>query len=295
MDLNVLASFVAVAEELHFSRAALRRHLSQPALSKQVQQLERLIGLMLFVRDRRTVRLTPEGAALLPRAKAAIESARDVYALAGRLRRGSVGRIRVGFTPSAPYDVLPGLLRRFRRSNPDVETELVEASSRQQLDRLRRGSLDAGLLRPPRTPSADLHWREVSREPFVVAMPAGHPLARTKRIRLRALAGVPLVLVARRASPAVYDALIDACRSAGIVPDVRREASHVHTTLALVGGGVGVSVLPRSAARLHSRDVIFRPLAEPLVSVLALAYARAHVSPIVAAFAELACDGSTSA
>jgi DNA-binding transcriptional LysR family regulator len=291
MDLSHLATFVAVAEELHFSRAAARRHLSQPALSKQVQQLERLTGLTLFVRSRRTVRLTPEGMALLPRAKAAILAAGEVKELAGQLRRGAIGRLRVGFTPSAPHDVLQGLLRRFRRRCPDVDVDLIEASSRAQLQALHRGSLDVGLLRPPRPRSADLEWHDLSREPFVVAMPRDHALAQRKRIALRALDQVPLVLVARRASPDVYDYLVDSCRAAGIVPNVRREASQVHTALALVGGGVGLSLLPQSASRWRLREVVFRPLVEPLVSVFALAHAGGHVSPMVAAFREAAIVG----
>jgi DNA-binding transcriptional LysR family regulator len=263
MDFTHLASFVAVAEELHFSRAAARRHLSQPALSKQVQQLERVTGLTLFVRNRRTVRLTPEGMALLPRAKAAILAAGEVQELAGQLRRGVIGRIRVGFTPSAPHDVLQGLLRRFRRRCPDVEPDLIEASSRVQLHALQRGSLDVGLLRPPRPRSADLQWHDLSREPFVVAMPRDHALARRKRIALRALDHVPLVLVARRASPDVYDYLLESCRAVGIVPNVRREASQVHTALALVG-------------------------------VFVLAHAAGLVSPMVTAFTETAVLGTGS-
>jgi DNA-binding transcriptional LysR family regulator len=294
MDLTHLASFVAVAEELHFSRAAARRHLSQPALSKQVQQLERVTGLTLFVRNRRMVRLTPEGMALLPHAKAAIRAAGEVQELAGQLRRGVIGLIRVGFTPSAPHDVLQGLLRRFRRRCPDVETDLIEASSRVQLNALQRGSLDVGLLRPPRPRSADLQWHDLSREPFVVAMPRDHALARRKRIALRALDQIPLVLVARRASPDVYDYLLESCRAVGIVPNVRREASQVHTALALVGGGVGVSLLPQSASRLRLREVVFRPLVEPLVSVFVLAHAAGLASPMVTAFSEAAVLGTGS-
>jgi DNA-binding transcriptional LysR family regulator len=292
MDLTHLASFVAVAEELHFSRAAARRHLSQPALSKQVKELERVIGLALFVRNRRMVRLTPEGVALLPRARAAILAARDVQDLAGQLRRGAAGRIRVGFTPSAPHDLLQGLLRRFRGRCPDVEADLIEASSRVQLGALLRGGLDVGLLRPPLARSADLQWHDLSREPFVVAIPRDHILARRKKIALRALDQVPLVLIARRASPDVYDYLLEACRAAGITPNVRREASQIHTALALVGGGVGVSLVPQSASQMRLREVVFRPLVEPLVTVFGLAHASGSVSSVVAAFTEAALAGT---
>ncbi len=287
MDLAHLSSFVAVAEELHFSRAAARRHVSQPALSKQIRQLEAALGLTLFVRDRRTVQLTPEGGALLPRARAAVQAAGDVAAFADSLRRGIEGRLRIGFTPSAPHDVLPRLLRAFRARRPNVETQLIEASSRAQLTALTSGAVDVGILRLLETRPTGLRCYDLLREPFVVACPREHAIARRKRVRLRELANLPLVLVARQASPGVYDYLVESCRAAGFEPRVR-QATQVHTALALVGGGAGVSLLPRSAMTLHHGAVAFRPLAEPLQSVLVLAHSTAHVSPPVAAFVDAA-------
>jgi len=290
MDVASVASFVAVAEELHFSRAARRRNVSQPALSKQIRQLESVLGLQLFARDRRTVRLTPEGAALVERAHTLLTAVAGIEEFAGQLRRGAAGHIRVGFAPSAPHHVLPTLLRRFRTRHPAIETELIEMSSGDQIAAIQRGALDVGLLRPPRRTPVDLVCHEVSREPFVAAIPKDFALARRRRVSLAALARVPLVLVARRAAPDVYDDLVDAFNRVAVIANVQREATHVNTALALVTAGVGVSLLPQSASRMRLAGITFRPIVQPLSTVFAVAYQKT-TSPLVTAFAAIA--GST--
>jgi DNA-binding transcriptional LysR family regulator len=287
MDFPLIASFVAVAEELHFSRAAQRRNISQPALSKQIRQLESLLALQLFERDRRSVRLTPEGTALLSRAQAVVAGVAGIEEFAGQLRRGTAGRIRVGFTPSAPHHVLPALLRHFRRRYPAIEPELVEMSSGDQLGSIERGALDIGLLRPPRRPPPTLVCHEVLREPFVAAIPEALALARRRRISLVALGRVPLVLVARRAAPDVYDDLLAAFQRAGVHASVQREATQINTALALVMAGVGVALVPRSASRVRLDGVTFRPITQPLFTAFVVAHLKTS-SPLVTAFAGVA-------
>lgn len=286
MDLSNLTSFLAVAEELHFSRAASRLHLSQSALSKQVQQLEGELDVRLFVRDRRSVRLTPEGASLLDRARAVIAAADDVRDFAAQLRRGAAGRLRVGFAPSAPHAVLPSVLRVFRRKYPHVEIDLVEMSSGRQVPALRRGALDVGILRPPHIRPSDLFWHDILREPFVAAVPSDSPLRRQRRLTLRHLAATPIVLVARLAAPDVYDDLLECFHQAGFAPQVR-EATQVHTALALVAAGAGVSLLPESATRVGMTDVVVRPIAHALVTVFAVACAKENTSPTLDAFIQV--------
>lgn len=287
MDFTLIASFIAVAEELHFSRAAHRRNVSQPALSKHIRQLESRLGLPLFDRDRRSVRLTPEGVALVSRAQAVVDGVAAIEELAGQLRRGTAGRIRVGFTPSAPHHVLPALLRDFRRRCPAIEPELVEMSSGDQLGSIERGALDVGLLRPPRRAPPNLVCHEVLREPFVAAIPEALALARRRRISLVALGRVPLVLVARRAAPDVYDDLLATFQRAGVNANVRREATQINTALALVMAGVGVALVPRSASRVRLDGVTFRPITPPLFTAFVVAHLKT-TSPLVTAFAGVA-------
>ena len=287
MDVPLIASFVAVAEELHFSRAAERRNVSQPALSKQIRQLESMLGLQLFQRDRRSVRLTPEGAALVPRAQAVIAGVAGIAEFAGQLRRGAAGRIRMGFTPSAPHHVLPALLRAFRRRHPAIEAELVEMSSGDQLGSIQRGDIDVGLLRPPRRPPADLVCHEVLREPFVAAIPRAFALAARRRISLAALGRLPLVLVARHAAPDVYDDLLAAFQRAGVNANVQREATQVNAALALVMAEIGVALIPRSASHVPLDGVTFRPIVHPLFTAFAVAHLKT-TSPLVTAFAGVA-------
>ena len=287
MDVPLIASFVAVAEELHFSRAAHRRNLSQPALSKQIRQLESLLGLRLFERDRRSVRLTPEGAALISCAQPVIAALAGFEECAGQLRRGAAGRLRVGFTPSAPHQVLPALLRAFRLKHRAIEIELVEMSSGDQLASLQRGALDIGLLRPPRQSPANLVCHEVLREPFVAAIPKAFPLARRRRVSLAALGRVPLVLVARRAAPDVYDDLLATFQRLGVTLNLQREASQVNTALALVMAEAGVALLPRSASRVRLAGVAFRPLTHAVFTAFVVAHLKT-TSPLVTAFAAVA-------
>jgi len=273
--LDALESFIAVAAEGHFTRAAERMHLAQPALTKRIQQLERQLGARLFQRDRRGVRLTPEGAVLLPRARRVLEARGQLLETARQVTSGELGEVRVGFTPSALSSVLPAIVQAFRRRHPRISCALVEASTADQLDALARGALDVGILRPPVDHSGDLVWETFMREPFVAAVPRTHAAARRRTVPLRELANEPFVLVARDAAPTVHDQVIAACAAAGFTPRVVQEGRHVHAVAGLVSAGCGVSILPASAEHLRFPGVVYRPLERTSLSiVLAVAYRR---------------------
>jgi len=283
--LDALASFAALADELHFTRAAARLHVAQPALTKRIQQLERALGVRLFVRTRRSVRLTSEGEVLLEKARQVIRAAEDLTATARRLSDGEQGRLRIGFTPSAPHHVLPALMETFRRQHPDISCVLAEASSEDQIRQILEGDLDVGILRPPVARPATLVCTTFLEEPYVAVLPRHHRLASARAVPLADLSSEPFVLIARRVVAAIHDQIVAACVEAGFTVRVAQEATHIHAVVALVAAGCGVSLLPKSAAELGVRGVVCRPLKHtPLRTVMAIAHLRHHTSPAVRAF-----------
>lgn len=274
-----------LADELHFTRAASRLQMAQPALTKHIQQLEAKLGVQLFRRDRRSVRLTPEGEILLAKARRTLDAYADVRGTALRLQRGESGRLRIGFTASAPHHVLPTVMRQFREQHPGIEAVLVEAGSSEQLHQLTSGALDVGIVRPPVERPEGLTFQVLLEEPFVAVLPRDHRLARQRTVRLIELAREPFILIARGVVATIHDQILQACREAGFTPDIVREAGHIHAVAGLVGAGCGVSVLAASVAHVRLPEVAYRPLAdEGLSTSMALAYPAHHRSPAIAAF-----------
>jgi DNA-binding transcriptional LysR family regulator len=275
IPVDSLVSFIVLAEELHFTRAAARLHVAQPALTKRIQQLESRLGFQLFVRTRRTVRLTASGDALLDKARLALKASDDLTATVRRVRDGSMGRLRIGFTPSAPHHVLPALMRAFRRDYPAIACMLTEASSDEQIRQLLAGDLDVGILRPPDRCPSDLVCTTFLEEPYVAVLPRDHRLATQRAVALSDLKGEPFVLIARKVVATIHDQILGACAAAGVTPGIVQEATHIHAVVALVAAGCGVSLLPASAARLGVKDVVCRPL-RPVALRTVMAVARAR-------------------
>src|SRR5580700_1613600 len=194
MELRQLRYFIAVAEELHFRRAAERLHMSQPPLSQQIRALEDELGFTLLTRTRRRVELTPAGEAFLRAARALLSELDGAVATARRIDAGQTGRLRVGFVGSALLSIVPGTVERFRSSRPGVAIELRERSTVDQLRAVAAGVIDVGLVRPPIEDEAGLRAETVLRERTVAALPVGHPLAALQRVPMRRLAAEPLVL-----------------------------------------------------------------------------------------------------
>jgi DNA-binding transcriptional LysR family regulator len=253
--------FVAVAERLHFSRAAQALHISQPPLSRAIRGLEERLGVTLFARTRRRVELTSEGARLLEETRRTLgQLERTALELRG-MAAGEQGRLRLGFVSLADYGVLPGLLKAFKAARPKVSLALREMLSPEQAAALVAGELDFGLLLPP--VAGDLEHVVVQREKFVAALPARHAAARRRgRVAMRELAGEAFVMVPREIAPGLYDIVAGLAARAGFSLQVTQEAIQMQTVVSLVSSGLGVAIVPASIANLGRRGVVYRELAD---------------------------------
>lgn len=258
MDLRQLRYFVAVAEELHFGRAAERVGIAQPPLTQQIQKLEGSLGCTLLVRGRKTV-LTAAGEVLLEQARRILQQAEDAAEATRRTARGELGQLSVGAPPSIMLSTLPATIRKYRRMYPGVRFVLRELSTSAIEEALRRGEIDLGFLREV-APAAPLVSEVVFEEAMVAALPAGHRLAGAKEVKLSALRGEPFVFFPRRLGPAFYDKLISFCADAGFVPDVVQEATQWQSVISLVEAGMGISLAPGCVQRFRWSGVVYRPL-----------------------------------
>jgi DNA-binding transcriptional LysR family regulator len=284
MELRQLRYFVAVAEELHFRRAAARLHISQPPLSQQIARLEEELGVSLLTRSRRRVQLTAAGEAFLRDARLMLAELDVAVATARRIDTGQSGLLRVNFVGSALLSIVPGIVQRFRGGQPEVELELRERSTVDQLRAVSAGVVDVGLVRPPVEVEDDLRTVVVMRERTVAALPVGHPLAQLRRVPLRRLATEPLVLFPRQQAPGFHDLLTSRLAATGTSPHVVQYAPEMLTIIGLVAAGIGVSPVPASLSRLALEGVTYRPLSGAPDTELLAVYRAGESSPLVAAF-----------
>jgi DNA-binding transcriptional LysR family regulator len=286
-DLRQLRHFVAVAEQLHFGRAAAALHISQPPLSRSIRALESRVGATLLARTRRRVELTAEGARFLEEAKRLLAQLERAVLEVGSMAAGSGGRLRLGFVSLADYGVLPGLLRAYKAARPGVDLALREMLSPDQAAALAAGELDFGLLLPP-VAGADLEHVVVQRERFLAALPARHRLARAGgrkagRLAVRELAGDAFVMVPRAIAPGLYDIVAALAARAGFAPRIAQEAIQMQTVVSLVSSGLGVALVPASVANLGRRGVAYREIADPHPRLdLWLAWRRGTVASVAA-------------
>lgn len=260
-DLRQLRHFVAVAERLHFGRAAEALHISQPPLSRSIQDLERRLGAVLLARTRRKVELTPEGARFLVEAKRLLAQLERAVLEVGSMAAGAGGRLRLGFVSLADFGVLPELLKAFKAARPGVSLALREMLSPEQAAALAAGELDFGLLLPP--VAGELEHVVVQRERFVAALPARHRLARVRgRIAVRELAEEAFVIAPREIAPGLHDIAALLTARAGFSPRVAQEAIQMQTVVSLVSSGLGVALVPSSVANLGRRGVVYREIGD---------------------------------
>ncbi|NOJ39274.1 LysR family transcriptional regulator [Bradyrhizobium australiense] len=258
-ELSQLRCFVAVAEELHFGRAALRLNMTQPPLSRQIQILERVLDVRLLERSNRAVRLTPAGQRFLVDARHLLKLAESAAVLARRMASGKAGSINIGFTATSAYSYVPALVAACRRELPDVEISLKEMVSSEQLKRLDSGEIDIGLLRPP-IPRGNLDAFRVTAEPLVTALPGDHPLAKAAELRLEDLAREPFIMYEPYEARYFHDLLVELFSRAGLVPNYAQHLAQIHSILAMVHSGVGVALVPEAAANLRFSGVVLRPV-----------------------------------
>ncbi|MGD2140202.1 MAG: LysR family transcriptional regulator [Burkholderiales bacterium] len=289
MELRHLRYFVAVANELHFGRAAEKLHISQPPLSMQIRALEDELGVSLLNRTRRHVALTRAGKTFLQDAQQILQRTDQAVLTARRAGRGEIGELAVGFISVADYNLLPLVLREFRRQYPMVTLSLREATTDAQLEDLREGRIDVGFLLPPVT-EAGIESVPVLREPLIAALPEGHPLASGKGpIALSELANTPFIITPRHMAPGLYDDIVSFCHAAGFSPQVTQEAIQMQTVVSLVSAEMGVALIPRSLKNLKRTGVVYKPLKEKSpMSEIHLAWRSAERLPALQLFLNLA-------
>jgi DNA-binding transcriptional LysR family regulator len=283
VELRHLRYFVAVAEECHFGRAAERLHIAQPPLSQQIKQLEADLGVVLLHRTTRTVELTAAGKQYLQRARGILAEVDAAGEEATRIAAGLVGRLAIGFTGSATYDLLPSLTRVLRSELPGLELELRgELLTPVQVECLVDRSLDMAFLRPP-VRHADVEVRVLRREPLIAALPESHPLASRPQVRLADLRDEPFITYPAQHRSVVFDAVLEACRHAGFQPKAVQHVGETSTLVSFVAAGLGVALVPASVRHLQITGASYRPLAGTTREVeLALATRVGDSSPRLA-------------
>ncbi|HZU00800.1 MAG TPA: LysR family transcriptional regulator [Ktedonobacteraceae bacterium] len=288
MELRHLRYFVAVAEELHFGKAATRLAIVQPSLSQQIRQLEDELGFPLFQRTKRSVELTEAGKVFLSAARSILAQVHEAKRAAQRAYRGEEGRLVVGYISSSTYDLLPLMLRVYRERFPHVEVVLRELTTYEQVRALEEEYIQVGLLRLPiNVPLLDIEI--VRQEPIVCVLPEEHPLAARERIAVPLLAQEPFVLQSRHRGAGYYVELMKLCLNSGFSPNVIQEVTELHAIVGLVAAGIGVSLVPLSAQNIRSQGVVYRELegTAPMTE-MAVAWRRDAHSAIVQNFLTVA-------
>jgi DNA-binding transcriptional LysR family regulator len=287
IELRHLRYFLAVADELHFGRAAERLRVAQPALSQQIRRLEAELGTPLFRRSTRRVHLTDAGLILRDEIRRIWGELGGAFDAAQRAGRGESGVLRVAFAASVMFLALPRLIRRFRASFPDVRLELREMPSAPQVDALRSGELDIGFVRQP-SPDSALHLEPVMREPLLIAVSKSHRLAKRTRLTLHDLAQEDFVLFPREVAPGLHAQVMALCRNAGFTPRVVQESRELYTTVSLVEAGVGVTIIPASVRKMGWTRVSYRTLTSRLAEThVAVAWRVGNDRPVVQSFLQV--------
>lgn len=287
VELRHLRYFVALAEELHFGRAAERVFVAQSTLSGQIRTLEERMDVRLFERTKRSVALTEAGRTLLPYARRLLREAARAEEATRHVEQGLAGILRVSYETGVVHGYLSRIIKAFRQRAPGVRLELFDRSSRAQADALRAGEVDVGFLFLPADERALMTW-EIGVLPSVVVMPEHHRLAGRKHVALAELADEEHVMWARELVPAAYDEYLHACHNAGFHPRVVQEVRNQESLLGLVAAGMGVAVAHRLVAELRPPGVRFAPLTEPPLTLrTGVAWSHEGTSPVLTRFLEV--------
>ena len=260
MDLSQLRSFLAVADELHFGRAAQRLEVLPATLGRTIRQLEDRLGAPLFVRTTRSVALTADGAALRDGARSLLAAADELERSFRQRRRANPRPLRLGTIDTASAGLVPALLHDLRRKEPGFAVQVIEDKTVRLLPRLLSGRLDLAFVRPPEGIDKSIEVMPLFHERACVAVPAGHPLATRRRLTVRALADLPLIVPDRGSRPHSHDLTTKLFANAGLRPTIAQVADEKQTIVNLVAAGLGLAIVPRWAARLGRGDIRFVPL-----------------------------------
>ncbi|MBN9420062.1 MAG: LysR family transcriptional regulator [Candidatus Eremiobacteraeota bacterium] len=287
MELRHFRYFLAVADHLHFGKAAEHLHMAQPPLSTQIRQLEEMLGAQLFVRSKRKVELTEAGQVFLEEAHKVMESVHRAIQGAKQASEGVRGRLRLGFASSAPFGIFPQVLRNYRQAYPNVVLELQESGSAEQLLALQERRLDFGFVRLPAS-ATNIRVESIDREAMILALPESHPLSQHEPLRLQQFSQDRFIIFPRRDGPGIYDRILSWCQQAGFTPRIVQEVGQMHAIVGLVGAGLGVALVPESLQTVHARGVVYRHLEDEPYIEMALAYWDEPLSPLHQAFADMA-------
>ncbi|MEG4394170.1 LysR family transcriptional regulator [Microcoleus sp. BROC3] len=287
MELRHLRYFIAVAEELNFTRAAEKLHIAQPPLSQQIQHLEAELGFQLFRRTKRTVHLTAAGQVFFEEAGKILQQVDRAIQLGRQTSRGELGQLTIGFVSSAAHNVVPAILQAFRTRCPAVKLELHELTTNEQLQRLRFGQIDIGFVRPP-VEEDGINSEIVFREPLIVALPETHPAADRTHLELRELSTEPFILFPRSLAPGLYDPIVSLCQQAGFSPIAAQEAIQMQTIVSLVAAEMGVAIVPASMQNFQRSGVVYKALPESTCTVAIALIWRSDPTAAVQRFLEVA-------
>lgn len=286
IELRQLSYFVAVAEELHFGRAANKLNMTQPPLSQAIQGLEAQLGAQLFTRTTRRIELSAAGLALLPEAKRLLQQALALPELTQAAAQGKTGELALAFISVADYSILPPALRQFTSAHPQVNIRLREATSDQQYELLAQSEIDLGFLIPPIPAHLQqvLAYRKLSSEALMMAIPESEAQRKAKT-NLATYKDLPLILFPRKIAPALHDTILTCFRDAGLTPRISQEAIQMQTIIALVSANLGMALVPASMSKLKRDGVVYLPLSTtPAELEIGVAWRKDNASPVLRAF-----------
>lgn len=291
MELTTLKYFIAVAEELHFGRAAQRLHMAQPPLSLQIMKLEHELGVKLFLRTSRKVELTLAGKTFLREARDVLGRAENSVITMRQYASGSRGSLTIGFNEPGINTFLPLTIREFIHRYPEVELPLLELETAEQLAALQTRRIQLGIMRPFGCDLTGLERQLLLREEYLLALPSGHRFCDHSEVELSALKNEPFIMFPRWVNPVLFNRLRECCQNAGFTPKVVQEAISKHTTLALVEAGLGVAMVPESSQHLAPHDVIFKSIIGDLPEIEIYAVWHRDNNPqLIRNFLDIATD-----
>jgi DNA-binding transcriptional LysR family regulator len=295
MDLRHMRYFVAVADELHFTKAAERLHLAQPALSKQIRDLEDELGATLLVRTGRKIALSDAGRVFYEKASQILRDTESAVIETKRAQRGETGKIAVGFFEQTAYTLLPPILRAYRQDFPEVNIQLRWYSVTGQHDALTKGNVDVAFIRfindggRAVSPSENLTMHKLHREKFVLAVPVSHPFANRESVATKECADEPFVGYTESFAPDFHAMIMRLCAMSGFLPKTSLEVGQTYTLLGLVSAAVGIAFVPASAQKMKFEGVIFKRLKDELPDIeIYLAWTQRKPSASLAAFVQTA-------
>ncbi|MCB9793633.1 MAG: LysR family transcriptional regulator [Alphaproteobacteria bacterium] len=282
MEMRHLRAFLVVAEELHFTRAARRLRIAQPAVSAAIQELEQELGAQLFARTSRRVALTEAGERFRLDAEAALATLERGAQAARRVAAGETGRVVLQFTTLAALSPLPSAIARFRAARPDVQVLIEQRGTSEQLKRLRAGEADLAFTVTP-GPLEDLASETLTQGPLVAILPAGHACAGRPHLRFSEIASEPMLILPERSEPAMHAAYRALCEAVGAPPRVDLELEQIDSVLAFVAAGLGISLAPAAVRQLQLPGVAYVPLHPPIAAGITVVWDAERLSPAAAA------------